>query len=250
MARSPPQRRLVHGGGEPPRRHGRQRAGVARPRHAEELAGRSAHPRHLDVPAEPRKRPVERARKPRRAGLLARERGASPDIGAIEKPHAGKPERGGDLRDLRHIRRARTGEPAPRHAVEGRHKRLGRPRKEGEAIVAQGARLYRALLRVLHRSAVTDVGDWDSLHGAGHRLIARYSAAQVNSCHLRDGLFAYRGPPVQGPEHDEHPRHRRFTLFVIGPRPANRHARAMLLCKEKALPFSRKRATRSWGHGR
>src|SRR5581483_6508018 len=57
-----PHRRLVDAGREPARRRRRQHADIAGPGDAVERAGGAAHPRDLDVTAEPRKRPVEIAR--------------------------------------------------------------------------------------------------------------------------------------------------------------------------------------------
>src|SRR5215472_9198629 len=92
LAGAAPERRLVDGGREPPGRQGGQRARVTRPGDVDELAGGTAHACDLDMTAESRKRPIERAREPRHAVLVAGNRGAAPLIGAVEKPDAGKTE--------------------------------------------------------------------------------------------------------------------------------------------------------------
>src|SRR5262249_43874673 len=111
LAGAAPKRRLVDGGREPALRTGGQRARVAGPCNVDELAGGAAHVRDLDVTAEPRERPVERAGKPRHAVLLAGNRAAAPLIRAVEKPDAGKAERGGHRFELGDVRRIRALKP-------------------------------------------------------------------------------------------------------------------------------------------
>ena len=120
MPRAAPQRRLVDGGGKPAGRRRRQCADIAGPAHIVEHTGGALHARDFEIAAEPGKRPVQRARQPRRPGLLAGERGAAPLVAAVEKPDAGIAERRGDRRDLADIGRARAPEPAAGDRVDAR----------------------------------------------------------------------------------------------------------------------------------
>src|SRR5262249_26338742 len=88
--RAPAHRSLVERGRKAPGRGGRERADITRPRDVVEIACEPAHARDLDKAAEPGKRPVECAGKPRHTALVAGERGAAPLIAAIEEPDAGK----------------------------------------------------------------------------------------------------------------------------------------------------------------
>src|SRR2546423_1420991 len=83
FAGAAPRRCLVEGGRERARRTGGQRARVAGPGDVGELAGGAAHAGDLDVTAEPREGPVERAGEPGHAVLLACDCAATPLIRAV-----------------------------------------------------------------------------------------------------------------------------------------------------------------------
>src|SRR6185312_12903646 len=106
-----PKRCLIDGGREAACRASGQRARIAGPGDVDEFAGRAAHARDLDVAAEPRERPVERAGEPGHAVLFAGNCAATPLIRAVEKPYAGKAERGGDRFEFGDVGRIRALKP-------------------------------------------------------------------------------------------------------------------------------------------
>ena len=186
-----------------------------------------AHAGKLDKAAETRERPVERARQPRRAVLVARQRRARPLVRAVEEPDAGKAERRGDRADLLDIGRLRAHQPAPRHAVEQRHQRPARPRETRRRRCREApARASAALAGMAQRAALADVDHRNGRQARRQNCVlsppatcrwnvsktrlgrTQQRAREVNSIHEHRN----QDPPRRRPAHQAHrrgnPRHR------------------------------------------
>src|SRR5262249_54157735 len=140
LAGAAPERRLVDGGREPAGRQGGQHARVAWPGDVDELARGAAHARDFEMTAESREWPIERAREPGPAVLVASNRGAAPLVGAVEKPDAGKTERDGDRFEVGDVEGMRALEPAARQRVHGGKQHARPARQPGHTIIPQRAR--------------------------------------------------------------------------------------------------------------
>src|SRR5262249_16553937 len=138
---------------------------------------------------ESRKWPIENAREPWHAGLLAGERRTPPLVAAIEEPDADRVELHGNCFDLTGVGRLRTLEPAPRSGIDQWQQRRRRTGQPVDAFVTQRTRARLAFDGVADQSAVADVDDRDwhksrcrwrrhvTSHAGWPRCVQRYRAA-------------------------------------------------------------------------
>ena len=120
--------------------------------------------------AEAGKWPIERARKPGHAILVASGRGTAPLVRAVEKPDSGEAERRGNRFDVPDIGRVRALQPAARERIHGRKQHSSRPRQEGQASIPQRARPRALIDRMADGAAFADIQDRDgNRHRCAHR---------------------------------------------------------------------------------